>query len=29
MLNPAIVQFLEKFMERFLNNREICGRGPN
>ena len=29
MLNPGIVQFLKNIIERFLNNREICRRGPN
>ena len=29
MINIGIVKFLKQFIERFLNNREICRRGPN
>ena len=29
MLNLGIVKFFKKIIERFLNNREICRRGPN
>ena len=29
MLNLGIVKFSKKFIERFLNNREISMRGPN
>ena len=29
MLNLGIVKFFKKIIEWFLNNREICRRGPN
>ena len=29
MFNLGIVKFFKKIIERFLNNREICRRGPN
>ena len=29
MLNLEIVKFFKKIIERFLNNHEICTRGPN
>ena len=28
-INRGIVNFVRKIIKRFLNYREICGRGPN